>query len=378
MIYLNNAATTYPKPQCVAEAHVAALCSLPAGQFRSSGQSEGRDVFDCCRKNLGKLLGIGSPERIFFASGATDSLNQLFHGLERKGRKVLVTQTEHNSVLRPLLNGIAEGAVTEIVPCDKNGRVSPEAFEERITEETGLFVLNHCSNVTGMVQEAARFGEIAKRRGVLFLLDVSQSAGCIPVDCDGWLVDALVFTGHKGLFGPQGTGGYFLREGVGMKPYRYGGTGKDSSRLIYHEGDYEYEAGTQNGHGIQALNAGVEYILKRGVEKIAEEERQLMGRLYDGLSELEGVTVYGEKEQNHGPVLSMNLAGLRPSELAYILQNGYETAVRAGLHCAPLIHGALGTEKYGTVRISVSALTKRQEAESFLEIMGEIAAAGGR
>ncbi len=377
MIYLNNAATTYPKPQCVAEAHAEALCAPPAGQFRSGGQSGGRDVLACCRKNLGKLLGIGNPERIFFTSGATDSLNQLFHGLQRKGRKVLVTQTEHNSVLRPLLNGIAADAVTETVPCDKNGWVSPEAFEERITAETGLFVLNHCSNVTGMVQEAARFGEIAKKHGVLFLLDASQSAGCIPVDCDGWQADALVFTGHKGLFGPQGTGGFFLRDGVRMKPYRYGGTGKDGSRLVYGEGDFEYEVGTQNGHGIQALNAGVEYILERGVEKIAEEERLLMKRLYEGLAEMKGVTVYGEKERNRGPVLSMNVAGLRPSELAYILQNGYETVVRAGLHCAPLIHRVLGTEGYGTVRVSVSALTERQEVENFLEIMGEIAAAAG-
>lgn len=377
MVYLNNAATTYPKPQCVAQAHAAALCSPPAGQFRSSGQGTDKDIFTCCRENLGRLLGIGSPERIYFTSGATDSLNQLFHGLERKGRKVLVTQTEHNSVLRPLLNGIADGAEVEIVPCDKNGWVSPEAFEERITEETGLFVLNHCSNVTGMVQEAALFGEIAKRHGVLFLLDASQSAGCIPVDCDAWNVDALVFTGHKGLFGSQGTGGYFLREGIGMKPYRYGGTGKDSSKLTYEDNDYEYEVGTLNGHGIGALNAGVEYILERGVEKIAKEEQGLMEQLYDGLARLNGVTVYGEKGRNKGPVLSMNMAGLRPSELAYILQNGYETIVRAGLHCAPLIHRAMGTEEYGTVRVSVSALTKRQEIENFLEVMGEIAAAAG-
>lgn len=199
--------------------------------------------------------------------------------------------------------------------------------------------------------------------------------GCIPIDCDAWHADALVFTGHKGLFGPQGTGGYFLRKGVGLRPYRYGGTGRDSSRLTYEDGEYEYEAGTQNGHGIPALNAGVEYILERGVEKIAEEEQRLMGLLYDGLSDIRGVTVYGEKGENLGPVLSMNQAGFRPSELAYILQNGYETVVRAGLHCAPLIHQAMGTEGHGTVRISISALTKEQEVEEFLGNMREIAAA---
>ena len=378
MVYLNNAATTYPKPQCVAEAHTAALCSPPEGQFRSSGQGTGKDVFTCCRENLGRLFGIGSPERIYFTSGATDSLNQLFHGLERKGKKILVTQTEHNSVFRPLLNGIADGIELEIVPCDKYGWVNPEAFEERITDETGLFVLNHCSNVTGMVQEAALFGEIAKRHGILFMLDASQSAGCIPVDCDEWYVDALVFTGHKVLFGSQGTGGYFLREGVKMKPYRYGGTGNDSNKLVYKDNEYEYEVGTLNGHGLRALNAGTEYILERGVKKIEEEEQRLMELLYNGLAELNGVTVYGENARNKGPVLSMNIAGLRPSELAYILQNGYETVVRAGLHCAPLIHQALGTERYGTVRVSISALTKRQEAERFLEIMEEIAVAVGR
>lgn len=332
-------------------------------------------MFTGCRENLGRLLGIGSPERIYFTSGATDSLNQLFHGMERRGKKILVTQTEHNSVLRPLYNGMAAGAEVEILPCDKYGQVSPEVFEERISPEAGLLVLNHCSNVTGMIQDAARFGEIAEKHGVLFMLDASQSAGCIPIDCDGWHVDALVFTGHKGLFGPQGTGGFFLRKGVGMRPYRYGGTGRDSSRLVYGDGDYEYETGTQNGHGIQALGAGVEYILGRGVERIAEAEKRLMGILYDGLSEIQGVTVYGEKGRNLGPVLSMNLKGLRPSELAYILQNGYETVVRAGLHCAPLIHQAMGTEEQGMVRVSISALTEEQEILQFLEILREIAAA---
>lgn len=377
MIYLNHAATTYPKPQCVTEAHAAAFSAPPSGQFRSSGQGGGKDVFTSCRENLARLLGIGSPEQIYFTSGATDSLNQLFYGLERKGKRILATQTEHNSVLRPLYNGIAGDAEVEIVPCDRYGRVSPEEFEERIRPDVGLFVLNHCSNVTGMIQDAARFGEIAERHGILFLMDASQSAGCIPIDCDAWHVDALVFTGHKGLFGPQGTGGFYLREGVGLRPYRYGGTGKDSSRLVYENGEYEYETGTQNGHGIPALNAGVEYLLGHGVERIAEEEQRLMGLLYDGLSEIRGVTVYGEKGQNLGPVLSMNLAGLRPSELAYILQNGYETVVRAGLHCAPLIHRAMGTQEYGTVRVSISALTKEQEAWQFLGIMREIAAAAG-
>lgn len=375
MMYLNNAATTYPKPQCVTDAHTAALSAPPAGQFRSSGQGRGKDVITGCRENLGRLLGIGSPERIYFTSGATDSLNQLFHGMERRGKKILVTQTEHNSVLRPLYNGMAAGAEVEILPCDKYGQVSPEVFEERISPEAGLLVLNHCSNVTGMIQDAARFGEIAEKHGILFMLDASQSAGCIPIDCDSWHVDALVFTGHKGLFGPQGTGGFFLRKGVGMRPYRYGGTGKDSSRLVYGDGDYEYETGTQNGHGIQALGAGVEYILDCGVERIAEAEKRLMGILYDGLSEIQGVTVYGEKGRNLGPVLSMNLKGLRPSELAYILQNGYETVVRAGLHCAPLIHQAMGTEEQGTVRVSISALTEEQEILQFLEILREIVAA---
>lgn len=240
-----------------------------------------------------------------------------------------------------------------------------------------MLVLNHCSNVTGMIQDAAVFGEIAEKYGVLFVLDASQSAGCIPVDCDRWKVDALIFTGHKGLFGTQGTGGFFLRDGIGLRPMRYGGTGMDSSRLTYENGDYEYETGTQNGPGIAALNAGVCYVLEQGVEQIAEKERRLMGRLYEGLAELEGVTVYGEKERNLGPVLSLNLAGLRASELAYILQNVYETVVRAGLHCAPLIHQAMGTADHGTVRVSVSALTEEQEVESFLESMKEIVEAVG-
>ena len=217
------------------------------------------------------------------------------------------------------------------------------------------------------------YKEIAEKHGILFMLDASQSAGCIPIDCDAWHADALVFTGHKGLFGPQGTGGYFLRKGVGLRPYRYGGTGRDSSRLTYGDEEYEYEAGTQNGHGIQALGAGVEYILDCGVERIAEAEKRLMGILYDGLSEIQGVTVYGKKGRNLGPVLSMNLAGLRPSELAYILQNGYETVVRAGLHCAPLCHKYLGTLNTGAVRASLSYHNNSDEVTFFVNAVREIA-----
>ena len=371
MVYLNQAATTYPKPKRVLEAHAAALCAPPEGQFRD-GSTWGGEVFDRCRENLGRLLGIADARRIVFASGATDAANALICGLPLSGRRVLATQAEHNGVLRPLMNLRDRVGSVDIVPCDALGRVDPADAERMLAHGAAALFVNHCSNVTGMAQDVPALAEIARRHGAMLVLDASQSAGCLPVDADAWGVDALIFTGHKALFGPQGTGGYFVRSGVPLMPFRYGGTGRNSRRLTYGDGEYEYEVGTQNAPGIAALNAGTEYVLERGVDQIHAAERKLMKRLYEGLSAIPGVNIYGEFDLCPGPLLSFNVRGLSPTDVAYILSGGYGIAVRAGLHCAPLIHDAMGTSEKGTVRASVSDMNTAADIDALVSAVREI------
>ncbi len=372
MIYLNQAATTYPKPQCVLKAHTASLYELPESQFRTAAISPTENIFDRCRRNLGELLGIHEIDRIFFSSGATDSANALIYGLSLNGKNVITTQTEHNSILRPLMNLKKQVGSVTVVPCDSKGCVKPEDIEEAIQENTAAVFVNHCSNVTGAIQDLKEIGICVKKHNVLFIVDASQSAGCIPIHVDAWKIDALIFTGHKSLFGVQGTGGYYIRKGIPFVPYRFGGTGRDSKKIIYEGNDYEYEPGTQNSPGIAALNAGVSYILERTVEKIAEKEQHLMKTLYTGLASLNNVIFYGSFETNKGPVMSFNIQDMEPSDTAYILQNSYGIIVRTGLQCAPLIHEKLGTVPAGTVRVSLSDMTEEKEVNELVKAVEEI------
>lgn len=373
MVYLNQAATTWPKPQCVLDAHTAALYAPPAGQFRGGSSADG-DPAEACRAALGRLLGVAATERFVLTSGATDSANALVVGLPLAGRRVLVTQTEHNSVLRPLLNLEGCASRVDVVPCDADGIVSPEAVEAMLREDTAAVFVNHCSNVTGAIQDMPAIAEIAHRHGALIVADLAQSAGCVPVDADGWGIDALLFTGHKALFGPQGTGGHWVRPGIPFKPHRYGGTGRDSRRLTYGDGDYEFEPGTQNMPGIAALRVGVEYVLVRGVDAVMARERALMARLRDGLLAIPGIVVYGGERSGMGPALSFNLSGFSPADAAYILFGGYNIAVRAGLQCAPLIHEVMGTAERGVLRASVSDMNTEDDIDRLIQAMREIAA----
>ena len=379
MIYLNNAATTYPKPQCVLDAHAAALSNPPSGQFRSSGSFLKEDIFTQCRNHLGELLGIHETERIFFSSGATDSFNKILLGLDLQNCPVVTSVTEHNSILRPLYNHtqLLDEQIS-LVGCDTDGKISLEELEEIFIKNSekntnrGICIINHCSNVTGMVQDLDAIGILCRKYGIQFIVDVSQSGGCIPVNADRSGIDILIMTGHKSLYGVQGTGAYYVRSGIRLKPIMYGGTGLDSTKLKYKADEYEYEVGTQNAPGIAALSSGVEYILMRGVEKIAEKERLLMKRIYDRLSEIKEIRIFGSYETNHGPVMSFQVIGLNCSDVAYILETGYGISVRTGLHCAPLIHRAIGSGADGTVRVSVSDLTSMDEIEQFLKAMEEI------
>ena len=280
--------------------------------------------------------------------------------------------TEHNSVLRPLYNlpGIAGRPV--LLPCDKSGAVSPEQFEEEAAKgKAKAVILNHCSNVTGAVQDAKAFGEIAKRYGLLFILDVSQSAGCMEVRTDGWRADAVVFTGHKSLLGLSGTGGYYIREGVPYRPAKFGGTGRESEKLLYDQNVLWQDVGTQNTAGIAALAASCRWILQQGIANIREKERTLAGRACEELASIRGIRVIGP-DIERGPVVSFTAEGMEPSDLGYILSSGYGIITRTGLHCSPLIHSYIGSSPRGTVRISFSPFTTAEDVTALASALKEI------
>lgn len=260
----------------------------------------------------------------------------------------------------------------KILPCTPDGELLPEILEKAVTAKSRIFFVNHCSNVTGKVQNLKILSEICHKYGLLIIADVSQSAGCLAVDADGWQLDGLAFTGHKSLFGIRGIGGFYLHRGISLRPMKYGGTGRNSVQLTYEDGDYEYETGTRNQPGIDSLNAGAGYILEQGIDAVEEKERCLMKALFENLEDIPGVQVYGHFTEAQGPVMSLNIQGLSPSDSAYILQNVYGITVRTGLHCAPLIHRAMGTEKQGTIRVSISYFTTEEEISAFVQAVTEI------
>lgn len=375
MIYLNNAATTWPKPAPVLKALSDAAEGLPQGQFRGTGCST--DVFGELRKSLAELFHAKDWERFVLTSGATDSLNILIRGLGIPADAYCITATEHNSVLRPLYNisGIAADPGPVVVPCNSCGLVDPDQLEASLRSNTRVILVSHCSNVTGAVQDIRAIGDIARRHGLYFLVDASQSAGAMPVDIDGWGIDGLIFTGHKSLMGVQGTGGYYAGSRLPLLPVRFGGTGRNSRQVIYNlqdRDDLEFEVGTQNGPGAAALLAGVRWILDRGVQQIGAQERAQMRELYAFLQALPDTEVFGNAEQNAGPVMSFRLKALSPSDTAYILQNSYEIVTRTGLHCSPLIHHFIGSDPEGTVRVSVSPFTTEDDIAQFETAMREI------
>lgn len=279
-------------------------------QFRGGSDILKKDAEELCREKLGKLLNISDYHRIFFTSGATESMNTLLCGLNfgEEGQAVLATQTEHNSVLRPLMNQtVKDTHPVWIVPCGKDGAITEQALEntlKKATKTTGkkpsAMIINHCSNVTGYIQDMKMAADFAEKNNLLLIADISQSAGCIPVDVDGWNADAVVFTGHKSLLGIQGTGGFYIREGISLKPLKYGGTGRNSQQLTYENGDYEYEVGTQNIPGITGLLAGTEYILQTGLDWIQKKEEMLMELLYEGLKKIDGIQFTASKRAAEG------------------------------------------------------------------------------
>lgn len=376
MIYLDNAATTLHKPQQVIDAVVHAMQSMGncARGTHEEALDAARTVYDA-RVRLALLFGCPRVDHVAFTANSTEALNIAINGLIGPGDHVISTDLEHNSVLRPLYRLEAEhGAELSFVPADKLGNVDYADFERLMKQNTRAVVCTNASNLTGTVLDIERIAKTAHSHGALVIVDASQTAGCWPIDMKKMGIDVLCFTGHKGLMGPQGTGGICVKEGIEIRPFKVGGSGVQSySRTHPAEYPTRLEAGTLNGHGIAGLGAAAKFISETGVENIHAKERSLMLRFYEGVKDIEGVTVYGDFTKDKTAIVALNIRDYESGEVSYELSQGYGIATRPGAHCAPRMHKALGTAEVGAVRFSFSFYNTEEEIDEAVRAVAELA-----
>lgn len=376
MIYLDNAATTMQKPEEVIEAVVQAMHSMGnAGRGAHSASLEAsRTIYDT-RELLCRFFGGTDPRRLVFTSNSTESLNIAIKGLFEPGDHVITTMLEHNSVLRPLYEMEKRGVELTIIPADKKGVIDYNDIEKAIRPNTKAVVCTHGSNLTGNLVDIERIGKITRKNGLLLVVDASQTAGVFPIDVEKMQIDVLCFTGHKGLLGPQGTGGMYVREGIQIRPLKSGGSGVQTySKSHPAEMPTALEAGTMNGHGIAGLHAAVEYIQRTGIDQIRKREQECMKRFYEGVIQVPGVKVYGDfDDMNRCAIVSLNIGDYDSSEVSDELLTEYRISTRPGAHCAPLMHEALGTVEQGAVRFSFSHFTTDEEVDTAIMAIRELA-----
>ena len=381
LIYLDNAATAWPKPDNV--------YNFMIDSYRSCGVNPGRSGFDKAieagnivedlRKKLTAFFGgdNDAPERLCFSYNATDALNLIIQGMLSKGDHVVSSNIEHNSVIRPINHLVRDGGVeATFVPFDDSGFVDPDDIGSAIKPNTKLVIVNHGSNVLGTVQPVAEIGEICREKGVTFAIDSSQTAGVIPINMREMNIDILAFTGHKALMGSTGIGGMCVRKGVEIGQTRSGGTGVKSA-YPYHLEEYPYrmEFGTPNVLGIAALLAGQRWIAERGIEKIHSNEMRLAQMLVDGFKDIDGVTIYCcDNLENHLSTVSINVEAMDAGNVGIMLDVDFNIATRTGLHCAPLVHKQIGTaDSGGSVRFSIGAFNTEEHIRIAIEAVTEIA-----
>jgi cysteine desulfurase/selenocysteine lyase len=380
LIYLDNAATSFPKPETV--------YGFMDQFYRRFGVNPGRSGFDLCveagdilertRESLASFFGGRDPSRLVFSYNSTDALNIAIFGLLQKGDHAISTTLEHNSVLRPLYHlSEDDGVEVDYVPFDAAGFVDPGDFEKLFRKNTRLVVVNHASNVIGTVQPVKEIGRLCKERGVPFLIDASQTAGKIPIDIRDLNVDVVAFTGHKSLLGPTGIGGLYVDDGVGIRHTRAGGTGVRSAvRRHLDEYPYRLEYGTTNVLGVAGLSAGLRWLQAKGLESIHRHEMSLVTRLRDGLRGVDGVTSYCQDDlSDHIAVYVFNVDGVEASNTGTMLDVEHNIACRTGLHCAPLVHEQIGTTGvHGAVRFGVGPFNREEHIDTAIEAVKEVAA----
>ena len=375
MIYLDSSATSFLKPPQVAEAVFRSFNTIGnAGRgAHAPTLNASRLIYDT-REKLAALFGTPDPSRIAFTCNATEALNIAIHGAIHPGEHVITTACEHNSVLRPLYLKEKEGTELTIIPADIKGRIRYDLLESSVKSNTSAIVLTHASNLSGNVTDLAFVSNFAKKHGLL-IVDASQTAGSLPINVVKMGIDILCFTGHKGLFGPQGTGGLYVREGLTLSPLKSGGSGIHSfDRQHPTDMPTALEAGTLNGHGIAGLNAGLDYILSTGVKNIHTKEISLARRFVNGISDISDLKLYGDIDAPlRTPIISLNIGNMSSASVSDILWEDYEICVRAGAHCAPLMHKTFGTEKQGAVRFSFSCFNTEAEIDTAIRAMHEIA-----
>ena len=387
LVYLDNAATSWPKPRAVEEAMVRCLREAGGNPGRSGHRlsiEAARVIFDA-REAVARLIGAPDSRQVVFTGNATEALNLAVAGVLEPGAHVITTSMEHNSVARPLRYLESQGVGLSVIQTGPAGRVDPGAVARAMRPETRLVAMTHASNVIGTVQPVEEVARACRERGVLFLVDAAQTAGCYPIDVAAAGIDLLAFTGHKSLLGPPGTGGLYVREGVTLRPLERGGTGSRSELDM--QPDFlpdQLESGTPNFVGLAGLGAGVGVVLEGGVEAIRGREEGLARKLRDGLRAIDGVTVYGPDDDRHGRtvpevgVVSFNLDGVEPSDVGYVLDSEYGVLCRVGLHCAPWAHRTIGTYPRGTVRLSLGFHSTAADVAHVLGAVGEMAAEARR
>lgn len=377
MIYMDNGATSFPKPPEVMEAYIDALANYCANPGRSGHFMAARTAQEIYKTRLAvaHLFQMDDPGRIIFTKNCTEGLNLALYGVLREGDHVITTSMEHNSVVRPLYALQRKGVSATFVRCDGDGQLDPASIKGAVKERTRLIIMTAASNVTGTKMPLEEVGRIALRKGILFAVDGAQGAGHMDLDVRKNHIDILAVPGHKGLLGPQGTGFLYVRKGIALEPLMMGGTGTQSKEirqpLDFPEG---YEAGTVNAPGIIALGAGVRMISRIGISVIEEHERRITEKLQRGLAAIPGVKLYGPMDTHKKtPVIAMNIAGMDSEEVAAVFNDRYGIAVRAGFHCSGMAHETIGTGDGGCVRICPGFYTGERDVEEVVAAVAQIA-----
>lgn len=378
MIYFDNAATTIHKPKEVIEAVTSALLSMgnPGRGSHLVAMDSSRAIFNA-RENIASFFNIKNSSRLAFTSNSTEALNTAIKGIINPEDHVITTVLEHNSVLRPLYEMENLGTELTFIACDEIGNISYEEVKNSIKKNTKAIICTHNSNLTGNSIDIDKIAQICSENNLIFILDASQSAGIFPIDVEKTKIDVLCFTGHKSLYGPQGTGGIYVREGVNIRALKSGGTGiKTFDKYQPHEMPTYLEAGTLNGHGIVGLSAGIDFINKIGMDKIREHEHKLMNYFYENIKDLDGITIYGDfttsNAKYRSPIVTLNIKDYNSGDVEQELLENYGISTRSGGHCAPLMHNSLGTKLQGAVRFSFSYFNTLDEVKCAISAIKNI------